>query len=92
MIEITEVRISGTARGNFLGYAEVVLGGAVVLKNMKIIAHRLRDKPPMVMMPCVPLANGSQFEVYHPISRGFRNILEAAVLAAFSRRMAGVHE
>ena len=86
MLAITEVKISGTPNGKFLGYARVVLGNAIVLKNMKIIRHREAGHPPMVMMPSVKLANGSDEEVYHPIHSGFRELLVAAVLAEASRR------
>lgn len=81
MLVITEVKITGTPQGKFLGYARVVLGGSIVLKNMKIIRHRLAGEPPRVMMPSVKLADGSDEEIYHPIHREFRTFLEAAVLA-----------
>lgn len=83
---VTEVTIYGTPRPGFLGYASIVLAGAIKLKHIRLVPAREPDKPIVVLMPSKKKEDGTWMEYYHPISPSARVIIEAAIRAEWSRR------
>ena len=83
MIDIAVFRVYGTPNGRFLAYADVLLGGAMLLREVRIIQADPITDDPMVRMPARRLADGTWVEYYHPMNRLTRVALEDAVRAAY---------
>lgn len=83
---VTEVHIYGTPRPGFLGYASIVLAGAVKLKHIRIVPPRNAGEPVVVLMPSKRKDDGTYTEYYHPIKAESRALIEGAVRAEWLRK------
>ena len=81
MAEITEVRIY-RVRGNgaLKAYASISLDGEFVVKGIKILEN---EKGLWVSMPSRKGKDGSNQDIFHPISRKAREKIVNAVLKAY---------
>ena len=81
-MKITQVDFYGLARGNFIRYASIVIDGAVVVRGLKLI--RRRDGSILIAMPTLKKLDETYEEIAHPTSPESRQIIESAVLSAWS--------
>ena len=85
MITITSVRVQLKPRDNLIGFAEIVIGGGIVLKEIRIIDRANQSMPPLVAMPAQKLGNGTWSQYFHPINKPTRTSIENAVLAEYDK-------
>ena len=88
-VQITDVRFYGTKNGNFLCYVSAVLNGAIALKHMRLVMSKRNGTEPsrlILSMPCRQSAEMEWKELYHPIRREAREVIEAAVFAAWAKQ------
>ena len=85
---VTEVRFHGSQNKNFLAYVSVVVGGCLVLRDMRLVASNREPGKKILIMPERKDAEGNCIEVYHPIRKELRSILEGAVFSAWQRQSA----
>jgi stage V sporulation protein G len=86
MLEITEIRIALYQNDDrLMAFADVTLNDSFVIRGLKIIRGKGRDKRLFVAMPSRRRPDGSWADIAHPINRETRELLEKAVLTAFER-------
>lgn len=79
MIRVSEIKFSGKPNGRFLAYVSAVLDECLVLRGMRLV----RNERLILSMPARQDAAGEWREIYHPIRKEARRLLEAAVFAAY---------
>lgn len=84
-------RDSGGSASDLLGFAEVVIAGAFVIKGVRILMGKPKDdKPggPFISFPAKK-GNGAAadkwFEVAHPITAEARKAVQECVLRAYAK-------
>jgi stage V sporulation protein G len=82
-MKITSVNFYGEERGNFIRYSAIVVDGAIVIRDLKLI--RRSDNTIMIAMPSKKLINESHEETVHPTNSASRKIIEEAVLGAWAK-------
>lgn len=81
-MKITQVNFYGESRGNFIRYSAIVIDGAVVIRDLKLI--RRADNSIMIAMPSRKKLDDSHEETVHPTNAEARQIIERAVLQAWA--------
>ena len=77
---ITSVRVTPIEREKVLAVVTVTLSDCFVLRAMRLMQGRSRD---YLAMPVRQTGGGGVFEVYHPINREARDILEQVVIQGY---------
>jgi len=80
---ITSVRVTPIQREKVLAVVTVTLSECFVLRAMRLMQGRSRD---YVAMPVRQTTGGGVFEVYHPINREARDILEQVVIKGYESK------
>lgn len=83
-MEITEVRVHLRNEDKLKAFATVTFDNCFVVRNMKIIAG---NKGLILCMPSRKLPDGTYKDIAHPISVGFRKVLEDRVLACYEEEV-----
>jgi stage V sporulation protein G len=83
-MEITEVRVATREDGKLRGFASITLEDCFVVRGLKIIEGHGRL---FVAMPSRRREDGSFQDVAHPITPEFREVLEQAVIAEYTRAL-----
>ena len=81
MIRITEIRI--TPKEDAKAYASLTLDGVFVVRGLKIIEGKTGRL--FVAMPSRKRPDGTYQDMVHPITSQCRNVLEQAVIGAYTR-------
>jgi len=81
VIRVSEIKFSGRPNGAFLAYVSAILDECLLLRGMRLVRHERL----ILSMPARQDSAGEWREIYHPIRREAREILEAAVFAAYER-------
>ena len=84
---VTEIRFHGAKNKNFLAYVSVVLGGCLKLNDIRLITSSRDPGRKIIIMPERTDPSGNRIEVYHPIRPDFRGTIEAAIFAAWDKRV-----
>ena len=79
-MEITEVRTYLTDEGHVVAYASIVLDGAFVVRDLKVI--ELGGKI-VVAMPSKKMKDGTYRDTAHPLNYETRRKIETKVLEAY---------
>jgi stage V sporulation protein G len=77
---ITSVRVTPIQREKVLAVVTITLSDCFVLRAMRLMQGRSRD---YVAMPVRQTSQGGVFEVYHPINREARDVLEQVVTQGY---------
>ena len=85
MLEISEVRFFGEPNGNFITYVSAVLGGCILLRDMRLVRSQREPGKVILAMPARKTNDGRRVEFYYPIRRGMRGALEKAVFTEWER-------
>lgn len=85
MIRITEIRVTPKDDERLKAFVSVTLEGQFVVRGLKVI--RGKEGRLFVAMPSRQRPDGSYQDIAHPITHEFRNVLEDAVLAEYSRHL-----
>lgn len=85
-IAVTEIRFFGEANGNFISYVSAVLGGCLVLKDMRLVKSKKNPGQIILAMPARKDNEGQWCEFYHPIGQGMRAALEKAVFEEWKNK------
>lgn len=80
---ITGVRVTPIDRDRVLAVATITLCDCFVLRAMRLMEGRSRR---YVAMPTRQTGRGGVFEVYHPISKEARNVLEQVVIDSYEEK------
>ena len=83
---ITSVRVTPVETQRMLAVASITLCDCFVLRAMRLIKGQRRN---YVSMPTRQSKTGGSFEVYHPIDREARSILEQVIVEGYEKRSAG---
>jgi stage V sporulation protein G len=87
VITVKDVKFSGKKNGNFMAYVSVVVNDCFVLWQMRIIKSK-KDGKLILAMPSRQGTDGQWVEIYHPITRGARTVLETEVFRKFEEHEA----
>ena len=79
-MEITEVRAYLTDEGHVVAYASIVLDGAFIVRDLKVI--EIGGKT-IVAMPSKKMRDGTYRDTAHPLNYETRRKIEAKVLEAY---------
>ena len=79
-MEITEVRIYLTGEEHVRAYASIVLDGAFIVRDLKVIEIGGRT---IVAMPSKRMKDGTYRDIAHPLNYETRQKIEAKVLEAY---------
>ncbi len=79
-MEITEVRIYLTEEEHVMSYASIVLDGAFIIRDLKVIEMGGKI---IVAMPSKKMKNGTYRDTAHPLNYETRRKIEAKVLEAY---------
>ena len=79
-MEITEIRVHLCNEDKLKAFATVTFDDCFVVRSMKIIEGQ---NGLMLCMPSRKLEDGTYKDIAHPVSRGFRKLLEDRVLASY---------
>ncbi|MFH1313383.1 MAG: SpoVG family protein [Candidatus Eisenbacteria bacterium] len=82
---ITSVRVTPIEREKVLAVVTITLSDCFVLRAMRLMQGRSRD---YVAMPVRQTGQGGVFEVFHPINRQARDVLEQVVTRGYANRTA----
>lgn len=82
MIRITDVRVTLRTDDKLRAFASITLEGEFVVRGLKVIEGQ--DGHLFVAMPSRKRPNGTYQDVAHPITPGFRNLLEEAVIGQYT--------
>lgn len=82
---ITSVRVTPIDRQKVLAVATITLSDCFVLRSMRLIEGRSRN---YVAMPTRQTGRGGVFEVYHPINREAREVLERVIVDGYEKKIA----
>jgi stage V sporulation protein G len=82
-MKITKVEFFGEQRGNFLRYAVIVIDSALVIRGIKIIQRP--DTTILIAMPSRKKIDETHEDIVHPINSEARDVIEKAVLLAWSK-------
>lgn len=82
-MKITSVAFYGESRGNFIRYSAIVIDGAVVVRDLKLI--RRPDNSIMIAMPSKKRLDETHEETVHPTNSTARKIIEEAILGAWDK-------
>ncbi len=85
MIRITEIRITPKEDARLKAYASLTLDGVFVVRGLKIIEGKTGRL--FVAMPSRKRPDGTYQDMVHPITSQCRNVLEQAVLDAYTRSL-----
>jgi stage V sporulation protein G len=80
---ITSVRVTPVDTQRMLAVASVTLCDCFVLRAMRLIKGQRRS---YVSMPTRQSKTGGSFEVYHPIDRETRSVLERVIIEGYQKR------
>ncbi len=86
---ITSARVTPINRDRVLAVATLTLCDCFVLRALRLMEGRSRR---YLAMPTRQTGKGGVFEVYHPINRETREILEQLVIGGYERKMKGASE
>jgi len=78
-MEITQVRIYPTGEGPVIAYASIVLDGAFVVRDLKVIEMGGKT---IVAMPSKRMKDGTYRDTAHPLNYETRRKIETRVLEA----------
>ena len=81
-MKISKVEFYGASNGNFIRYAVIVIDGAIVIRGVKLI--RRPDNSIMVAMPSRKRLDETHEEICHPVNAESRDMIEHAILSAWS--------
>jgi stage V sporulation protein G len=84
-MQITSVRVTPIEREKVLAVVTVTLSDCFVLRAMRLMEGRSRD---YLAMPVRQTSQGGVFEVYHPINREARDVLEDVVTRGYESKTA----
>ena len=82
------------ATGPLLGFAEIVIAGAFVIKELRIVMAKAKDDKPGGPFVAFPARKGSgkgegqYFEIAHPITAQARRAVQDCVLRAYAKAAA----
>jgi stage V sporulation protein G len=79
-MEITEVRVHLTSEEHVLAYVSIVLDGAFIIRDLKLIEEGGRI---IVAMPSKKMRDGTYRDTAHPLNIGTRRMMEAKVIEAY---------
>ncbi len=80
-MEISEVRVRRVEQGGKLkAYVTVTFDDEFVVHNIKVIEGQDGN---FIAMPSRQLSNGEFKDIVHPITSGFREKLQDAIMAAY---------
>lgn len=80
-MEISEVRVRRVEQGGKLkAYVTVTFDDEFVVHNIKVIEGQDDN---FIAMPSRQLSNGEFKDIVHPITSGFREKLQDAIMAAY---------
>lgn len=79
-MEITEIRVHLRTEEKLKAFVTVTFDHCFVVRNMKIIES---EKGVILCMPSRKTPDGTYKDVAHPISAGFRSLLEKKVFACY---------
>lgn len=82
-MKVTNVVFYGESRGNFIRYSAIVIDGAVVIRDLKLI--RRPDSTIMIAMPSKKKLDDTHEETVHPTNAEARKIIEEAILGAWAK-------
>jgi stage V sporulation protein G len=85
-IEVIDIRKS-VSDGNLKAYADVKIGGNLVIKGFAVMNGR---KGVFVSMPRKAAKDGRWFDILKPLDESLRKEIEDKVLEAFDRETDGV--
>lgn len=83
-MEITEVRVSLRNEERLKAYVTVTFENSFVVRHIRIVKT---EKGYLVSMPSRKMQDGSHKDIAHPITKEFRQQLEAKVMAAFEEEL-----
>jgi len=87
VITVRDVRFNGQPKGNFLTYVSAVVNDCLVLSQMRLVVSRQDALRPILAMPCRQNADGAWVEIYHPITKEARQVLEAEVFRQYETHL-----
>lgn len=82
-INITEVKIFPANEGKLKAYATMVISGAFIVRDMKIIQSD--DGSMFVSMPSRRKKDGTFKDVAHPLDQSTRNEIESIIIKEFEK-------
>jgi stage V sporulation protein G len=83
-MEITEVRIYLTGEEHVRAYASIVLDGAFIVRDLKVIEMGGKT---VVAMPSKKMKDGTYRDLAHPLNYETRRKIEAKVLEAYEEAL-----
>jgi stage V sporulation protein G len=84
---VTSIRVTPVEKERLLAVASLTLCDCFVLRAMRLVdGHQRR----YLAMPVRQSKTGEVFEVFHPITKGTRDLLEELVLKEYERKLAGL--
>jgi stage V sporulation protein G len=83
---ITSARVTPINRERILAVATLTLSDCFVLRAMRLMEGRTRK---YVAMPTRQTGRGGVFEVYHPINKETRDIIEQVIVSGYESKTAG---
>lgn len=86
---ITSARVTPINRDRVLAVATLTLSDCFVLRALRLMEGRSRR---YLAMPTRQTGKGGVFEVYHPINRETRELLEEIVIGGYENKIAGASE
>jgi stage V sporulation protein G len=84
---VTSVRVTPVEKDRLLAVASITLCDCFVLRAMRLVEGQKRR---YVAMPIRQSKTGEIFEVFHPISKTARDVLEDLIVKEYERRLAGL--
>lgn len=87
---ITDVRIRAVSgEGRIKALASITIDNQFVVHELRVIDGQ---NGPFVAMPSRKMADGEYKDIAHPLNNETRQAVQEAVLRAYDRSMAAVHE
>jgi len=83
-LQITEIRVHLREEDKLKAFATVTFDDCFAVRNMKIISS---NKGLILCMPSRRLPDGTYQDVAHPVTMGFRKVLEDKVLACYQEEL-----
>ena len=83
-MDITEIRVHLRGEEKLKAFATVTFDQCFVVRNMKIVEG---NKGLILCMPSRKLSDGTYKDVAHPITSGFRKVLEDKVMGAYQEEL-----